>query len=81
MAITDWTDADGMALQQIEKIKLIVPGSVSNDQQGAREALIKSKLGLKTQFGTVHLKWFPIDTVLKLKQLLHIKKQKNNQMW
>lgn len=40
MMITDWTDADGMALQQIEKIKLIVAGSVSNDQQGAREALI-----------------------------------------
>lgn len=40
MMITDWTDADGMALQQIEKIKPIVAGSVSNDQQGAREALI-----------------------------------------
>lgn len=61
--IADWTDTDGMALQQIEKIKVIVAASVSNDQQGARIALIKSNLGLETQFGTVHRKWFPIGSV------------------
>lgn len=38
MIVADWQNIDGMACQQIKKIKLIIASRVSDDQQGEKKS-------------------------------------------